>query len=62
MKNYKSYHLQKINTDLYIFEDNSVLIWCTHDKNYQFGSYYLIKDNKIKFVIDTEKCYKEINL
>lgn len=39
--------------------NNNVIIWITHDKDYHFGWYYLIKDNKLYLVYDTEITYEE---
>lgn len=39
--------------------DNNIIIWITHDKDYHFGWYYLIKDNKLYLVYDTEITYEE---
>lgn len=39
--------------------DNNIIIWITHDKNYQYGWYYLIRDNKLYLVYDTELTFEE---
>lgn len=60
----KTLQLQYLNNATLMKDDqNNIIIWCTHDKDYHFGSYYLI-DNKgnISFVIDKETEIKEFPL
>lgn len=51
------------NATLMQDDKGNTIIWCTHDKDYHFGSYYQI-DNKgnISFVIDKETELKEFPL
>lgn len=50
------YQLNSITLSKY--GDNFIL-WITHDKDYHFGWYYLIKDDKLYLVYDTETTYEE---
>lgn len=60
----KTLTLEKLNNATLMQDDNdNTIIWCTHDKDYHFGSYYLIdKDNNIYFVIEKETEVKEFLL
>ena len=49
-------HLNNISLQKY---NNNIIIWITHDKDYHFGWYYLIKNNKLYLVYDTETTYEE---
>ncbi len=47
------------NIPLSITVNNDILLWITHDKNFNYGWYYKISNNKLYLVYDTEITYKE---
>lgn len=60
----KTLNLQYLNNaTLMQDDDDNTIVWCTHDKDYHFGSYYLIdKEGNVFYVIEKETEVREILL
>lgn len=51
--------LEMLNNIPITLINGDTLIWITHDKNYKYGWYYKIHNNKLFLVYDTEITYEE---
>lgn len=47
------------NTTIELNNKNELIIWITHDKQFKFGWYYLIRNNNLYIIYDTETTYEE---
>lgn len=56
--------LQELNNVRIEILPDCIILWCTHDKSYKYGSYYKIDKNNdnIYYVIEKETEYREILL
>ena len=62
MKHYFLKYLNNMRLDVDNDKDE-IIIWCIHDRNYKYGSYYKIdKDKNVYFVIEKETEHIEIML
>lgn len=52
----KTIELTYLNKATLMQDDKgNTIIWCTHDRDYHFGSYYMIdKDGNVFYVIEKE--------
>ena len=53
------YKLSQLNNITMEVKNNKIILWITHDKNFNYGWYYLFDNNKLYLIYDTEITYEE---
>lgn len=53
------YKLSQLNNITMEIKNNKIILWITHDKDFNYGWYYLFDNNKLYLVYDTEVTYEE---
>lgn len=60
MTEYYLQHLNNIKLEIN-YDNEDIIIWCAHDKNYKYGHYYKIdKDKNLYLVIEKPNDHIEI--